>query len=282
MNAIESYFAQADVNLAQALANSTSPFTIEVRFLGGLTENQKNAFKAAADRWSSVIVGDLPTIKVDGENIDDVLILAEGSDIDGSGGILGQAGPTHLRPANAGVAAFLPAKGRMTFDKADLENMEKNGSLTHVITHEMGHVLGIGTIWTKKGLLKGAGTTNPTFTGALAMFEYGQLKGTGPAPVPVENQHGPGTQDSHWREPIFRNELMTGFIDMGNNPLSRVTVGSLKDMGYVVDMNAAEAYTLPNLLQLAESGELIAAEDSLELGTMLSIIPTVLPEDSLQ
>ncbi|MGM9509881.1 leishmanolysin-related zinc metalloendopeptidase [Larkinella sp. GY13] len=279
---IESYFAKADVNLAQALANSTSPFTIEVRFLGGLTENQKNAFKAAADRWSSVIVGDLPTIKVDGENIDDVLILAEGSDIDGSGGILGQAGPTHLRPANAGVAAFLPAKGRMTFDKADLENMENNGSLTHVITHEMGHVLGIGTIWTRKGLLKGAGTTNPTFTGTLAMFEYGQLKGTGPAPVPVENQHGPGTQDSHWREPIFRNELMTGFIDMGNNPLSRVTVGSLKDMGYVVDMNAAEAYTLPNLLQLAESGELISAEDSLELGTMLSIIPTVLPEDSLQ
>jgi hypothetical protein len=123
-----------------------------------------------------------------------------------------------------------------------------------VITHEMGHVIGIGTVWTQKGKLVGANTSNPRFTGTNAKKEYGVLKGTGPAAVPVENIGGAGTKNSHWRESVFRNELMSGFIAAPNNPLSRMTVASLKDLGYVVNLKAAEPYALPNLLHLAESG----------------------------
>src|ERR1041385_4500317 len=157
-------------------ARAPSPFPITIRFLGGLTAKQKAAFKSAADRWSRVIIGDLPSVMVDGEVIDDIVILAQGMAIDGPGTILGQAGPTRLRPASAGAAAFIPAKGKMAFDTADLKQMEKDGTLGDVITHEMGHVLGIGTIWTNKGLLHGAGTSNPTFTGAAAKAEFGKLK----------------------------------------------------------------------------------------------------------
>lgn len=107
----DSYQAVADEKLAKELFNTTSPFTIDVRFLGGLTETQKDAFKAAADRWSRVIIGDLPSVMVEGEVIDDVLILAQGVDIDGVGKVLGQAGPTRLRPVNAGQHAFIPARG---------------------------------------------------------------------------------------------------------------------------------------------------------------------------
>jgi hypothetical protein len=53
--------------------------------------------------------------------------------------------------------------------------------------------------------------------------------------VPVENTGGPGTRGSHWRESVFGNELMTGFIDAGSNPLSAVTAASLRDEGYLVD-----------------------------------------------
>ena len=112
---VEVYIAQAKASIAAELAPAAvavSPFMIEVRFLGGLTPKQKNAFKSAADRWSRVIVGDLPSVKVDNEVIDDVVILAQGSPIDGVGRILGQAGPTHLRPQSAGVAAFLPPRAR--------------------------------------------------------------------------------------------------------------------------------------------------------------------------
>jgi hypothetical protein len=282
----ETYRARAKALVAPGLAAGpepdVSPFTIEVRFIGGLTETQKNAFKAAADRWSTVIVGDLPPVMVDGEVIDDVLILAQGEDIDGPGSILGQAGPTHLRPAAAGTAAFLPVKGEMSFDSADLLNMEADGTLNDVITHEMGHVLGIGTVWKRKRLLRGAGTSNPTFIGTTAKVEFGILKGTGPAAVPVENTGGPGTADGHWRETVFRNELMSGFIAAPGNPLSRVTVASLQDMGYVVNLDAAEPYELPDLMGLAEAGELIAHAAPINKGIMLPHIPMVLPDDSLQ
>ncbi len=280
-NTIETYVARADEKIASALANTTSPFTIEVRFLGGLTASQKAAFRRAADRWSRVIIGDLPSVMVDGEVIDDIVILAQGMAIDGPGQILGQAGPTRLRPASAGAAAFLPAKGKMAFDTADLQQMQQNGTLNDVITHEMGHVLGIGTVWNAKGLLQGSGTSNPTFTGQNAMREYGVLRGDGPTPVPVENTGGPGTANSHWRETVFRNELMTGFVGAAGNPLSRMTVASLQDLGYTVDLNAAEPYSLPNHLLLAEAG-LLHAEGALDAGTMLPNIPLVLPDDSLQ
>ena len=198
-------------------------------FFGGLTTAQKNAFKAAADRWSKVIVGDLPDVVIGGQVIDDVLIEASGVPIDGPGGILGQAGPTHLRPAGTGATSLIPAKGRMQFDTADLAAMQSNGTLNDVITHEMGHVLGVGTIWNMKGLLNGTSGSNPTFTGTNAKKEYGVLKGTGPKAVPVENTGGPGTRNSHWRDAVFVNELMTGFVNSAPNPMSRVTVASLKE-----------------------------------------------------
>jgi hypothetical protein len=267
----ETYRARSGAAVAEAvagLAAEPTPYTIEVRFLGGLTQRQKDAFKAAADRWSRMIVGDLPSVIVDGETIDDLLILAQGADIDGPGRILGQAGPTRLRPRNAGAAAFLPAKGEMTFDSADLAQMEAAGTLNDVITHEMGHVIGIGTVWTQKHLLKGAGTTNPTFTGKTAEQEYGALRGNGPMPVPVENTGGPGT-------------AMTGFVGQAGNPLSRMTAASLQDLGYKVDLAAAEPYTLPNHLELAERGLLVAGVAHEGEGIVLPKIPIVLPEDSL-
>jgi hypothetical protein len=274
----EIYVARADAQRARA-AKATAPFTITVVFMGGLTTAQKNAFKAAANRWSKVIVGDLPNVIVSNQMIDDVLIEASGVAIDGPGGILGQAGPTHLRPATAGASAFIPAKGRMQFDTADLASMQANGTLNDVITHEMGHVLGIGTIWTNKGLLTGANGNNPRFTGTNAKKEYGTLKGSGPTAVPVENTGGPGTRNSHWRETVFRGELMTGFVSGPPNPMSRLTVASLKDLGYVVDLAKAEPYALPNLLELAEGGLLVAARahDALVLPT----VPMILPEESV-
>ncbi|HEV8648110.1 MAG TPA: leishmanolysin-related zinc metalloendopeptidase [Actinomycetes bacterium] len=283
MATYETYQARADAGRAQALAATTSPFTIEVRFLGGLNAAQQAAFTAAADRWTRVIVGDLPSVLVDGEVIDDVVINAQGVDIDGPGRILGQAGPTHIRPASAGAAAFLTAKGIMSFDIADLAKMEANGTLNDVITHEMGHVLGIGTLWERKALLKRAGTSNPTFAGPGAMEEYRVLRhAQRRRRVPVENTGGPGTADGHWRETVFRSELMSGFIAAPGNPLSRMTTASLGDLGYQVDLDAAEPYALPDLLALAEAGELVAHAAPTDDGVVLPVIPMVLPPDSLE
>ncbi len=239
-------------SLAITTEKVPSAFTIQVAFTGGLTSGQQAVFQAAADRWQEIIVGNLPSVDVGPPYgvIDDVVIEASGISIDGVSGILGQAGPTMVRNGS-----FLPARGIMQFDTADLANMEANGSLFGVIFHEMWHVLGGGTIWSSLGLLQGAGTNNPIFLGPKAMEEFAKLSSaSSPTPVPVANTGGGGTRDAHWREAVFGNELLTGFIDSGFNPISAMSIASMKDLGYEVDMNAADPYQLPSNLQLAMLG----------------------------
>ena len=217
------------------------PFRIHVRFMGGLTPSQEAIFQEAADRWSEVIVGNLPAFDTDIGRVDDLVIDALGIAIDGPGGILGQAGPTRVRPGS-----LLPARGIMQFDSADIQQLENSGELIDVIIHEMGHVLGIGTLWTSLGLLQGSGTDEPQLTGMNSMREYSTLIGaSNPTPVPVENMGGEGTREGHWRESVFDTELMTGFDDPGRNALSRLTVASLQDIGYQVNYEVADIYFLP-------------------------------------
>jgi hypothetical protein len=217
---------------------STGGFQITLN-MTGLTTSEQAIFQQAAARWAQVITGDLPNATYRGQTVDDMLISASATSIDGVGGILGQSGPDAFR-----AGTDLPYHGVMQFDSADMASMEQSGLLLSVILHEMGHVLGIGTIWEDKGLLSGAGTSNPIFTGANATAQYNQIFGTNARGVPVEATGGSGTADSHWRETVFTNELMTGWAGPGTNlPLSRVTIGSLADLGYTVNYAAADAYT---------------------------------------
>jgi hypothetical protein len=115
------------------------------------------------------------------------------------------------------------------------------------------------------------------------MDEYQALRAGGRRKrVPVENTGGPGTADGHWRETVFRNELMSGFISAAGNPLSRLTAASLGDMGYKVDLAAAEPYVLPNLTELAEEGTLVPHTAPIDAGMVIPVIPITLPADSIQ
>lgn len=214
-------------------------FSIQLR-MTGLTASQQAIFQQAADRWAQIIIGDLPNATYNGVAVDDLLIDASATTIDGAGGILGQAGPDRFRTGSS-----IPYHGSMEFDTADLANLQAGGGLIYTVMHEMGHVLGIGTIWSTRGLLSGAGTSNPLFTGAQARAQYNAIFGTNAAGVPVENTGGSGTRDAHWRESTFGNELMTGWLNNGVNPMSRVTIASLADLGYQVDITKADSYTRP-------------------------------------
>ncbi|WP_405423028.1 leishmanolysin-related zinc metalloendopeptidase [Streptomyces erythrochromogenes] len=278
--AFESYKAVASATRAADLAETTSPFQIEVRFVGGLTNNQKDVFAEAAERWARVIVGDLETAIIRDFSgdviIDDILIDAEGVFLDGLLGVLGEAGPRIFRPQTALAGAGLPAKAIMRFDKADLGQMEDDGSLLDVITHEMGHCLGSGTVWSAFGLLKDFPGPNPTFVGPGAMAEFGALMGAGPPqPVPVANVGGPGSAGSHWRERVFRTELMTPTIAAAGNPLSRLTAASLGDIGYEVDLDGAEPYELPDLMAVEAAGE----EPETLRGIVLPTVPSSIPSE---
>lgn len=218
---------------------TASGFNIEMNATG-LTATQQAVFNSAIARWQQIIVGDLPNVTYRGRVIDDLAIDVSASNIDGAGGVLGQATADRFRSGSQ-----LPYHGVVQFDSADLAQMEADGTLFSVVLHEIGHVLGIGTLWESLGLLSGAGTSNPIFTGAQATAEYNALTGGNARGVPVESSGGSGTADSHWRDSIFANEIMTGYIGPGRTlPLSRVTVASLADLGYQVNISAADAYRL--------------------------------------
>ncbi len=229
-------------------------YHLELRFLTSATDGQLAAFTGAVARIEEVVVGALTPVNVTGAScrgtpvsgtVENLLILVQLEYIDGPFGVLGSAGPC------IGRLGGLPAVGSMRFDTADLEWLEEDGELGSTILHEMLHVLGVG-IWDAP-LLQGEGGTNPLFTGPAALeaaigFNGAPESWTG---VPVENCVGPrpstcgaGTRDAHWREPVFTNELMTGWLSGSSQPLSRTTIASLADLGYVVDLDAADPFDL--------------------------------------
>ncbi|HYO25409.1 MAG TPA: SdrD B-like domain-containing protein, partial [Lacipirellulaceae bacterium] len=227
-----------------------SNFDIRIVFPDNtLTQEQKDVFTQAAARWEQIIIGDLPAVNLPGFGlVDDLVIEASAPEIDGPGKVLGQAGPRFIRNGS-----FLPISGEMQFDIDDVEELIEEGQFDEVILHEMGHVLGIGTIWDLLDLLEGDGTPNPSFTGTRATAEYNAIFGANAAGVPVEgNQGGSGTLYAHWDEEALDNELMTGFLNPNQfNPLSRITAASMADLGYQVYLNAADSYSEPSLALLA-------------------------------
>ncbi|MDE0072839.1 MAG: Ig-like domain-containing protein [Gammaproteobacteria bacterium] len=233
-----------------------------------LTASQRAAFEEAERFWESAITGNLTRTSplsrsslvncltanqmsgdVPGDRVvDDLLIYVEIKEIDGRSGIFGGAGPCQLREDNS-----LPAVGVMFFDIADLDSMEANEQLEETIVHEMAHVIGFGTLWSHLGLLQDSAradrNANTHFTGAAAKAAFDEIRGnnyTDSDLVPVQHQGGKGVWNGHWRELVFRSELMTPFPDRGPNPMSVVSLASFVDIGYPeVDYSVADEYVLP-------------------------------------
>ncbi|MDT7830549.1 leishmanolysin-related zinc metalloendopeptidase [Pricia sp. S334] len=230
-------------------------FNITLSYLLPPTPRQQEVFEAAAARWERIIIKDEPSFTgtlpsafegfpplVDEGTVDDIIIEVALAPIDGPGNILGQAGPQFVRTDD-----FLTLSGIMFFDVADLDFLEELNLFEEVIVHEMGHVLGIGTLWNVAPFgfdrtLRGGSDDNPYFLGRKANVFWNAEGGT--LELPIEGDFGPGTRFGHWDEEALNNELMTGFLNLGENPLSRITAGSMKDLGYG-SASVGESYDLP-------------------------------------
>jgi hypothetical protein len=255
---------------------AAAAYHIDVRYLTPMTTAQRAAFDNAAAKWETLIFGDVPDSPVNlragacgtntpalSETVDDIVIFASIDSIDGPGSILGQAGPCALRSGSR-----LPLVGAMEFDSADVASLQSAGQLDLVIEHEMGHVLGYGTIWSSLGLLAGSSTSDPSFTGTQALAAFDRIGGagyTGGAKVPVENCCGAGTRNAHWRESVLGNELMTGFLNGGANPLSVLTTASMGDLGYEVNYAGSDPFSLSLALQAQPGPVLNLGNDILSL-----------------
>jgi hypothetical protein len=232
-----------------------------------ITDEVRSSFKKAAGMWNSALRNDLGS--TDLEDINDgcrfvlpdkvkgIRIGVRIRSIDGQGGTLGSAGPCAIQRVDGKVRA---RAGVMTFDTADLIDA---GSFQAVAAHEMGHVLGIGTLWADNDLIN----NNYQYVGDNGISGYEGIGGNGR--VPVENQGGRGTINSHWRESVFNDELMTGYVEGSGrpNPLSSMTLKSMRDLGYTVNVRKANDYIIPsqrNNIQ-SQDDESIAGQNKLDL-----------------
>lgn len=243
----------------RAVAHGPDSYDITPMYVSDVPPEIQPHLDAAIDLWESALQGDLGAVSLadlptsgcggfiqeaDGTAADDILIMVNIDSIDGPGDVLGQAGPCLIRNSNT-----LPVLGILTLDSGDLLPLVDTETLTDIIAHEIGHVLGFGSIWDIFDLTENAGTDSTRYVGEQAVAEYHALGGSGP--IPLEADGGQGTVDSHWDETALNTELMTGFIEsIGTaNPLSRISIASFADLGYEVDLDAADAFSLPASLR---------------------------------
>ena len=234
------------------------------------TASQKAIFRAAADKWESVITEGLDARLISISNmcrngdthdfgswVDDLLIDIRVESIDGAGGVWASAATCTIRSHTSG----LPYTSEVTFDSADINRLS-SGNLRILALHEMGHALGFGALdaW-DDSLVNSAydyHRENPTsttlpdthFLGTAAVSAFNEIADsyTG-GKVPVENDtqsYSSGSWDSHWRESVFRTEVMDSVVSSTAEKLSKVTIAALADLGYSVDYSQAESYTLPS------------------------------------
>ena len=224
-------------------------FEIDLVYLDAFNSEQKGMIQYAASRYEEIIIEDLPdyeftqdwsgtcgnqTIVIHkGERIDDLRIYVafppEGSPYRGSGM------PRIVRDNG------LPLVGCMTFMEEALRNKRLRLPL-----HEITHVLGFTKyVWTPKNLLQGFPDDDPHFTGEKAIAAFNTAGGqdyTG-AKVPVSKFLSDGRLDgSHWDFSVIA-DVMGARSGLDNNyetRLSTITLASLADLGYKVDMSLAD------------------------------------------
>lgn len=259
--------ASAQLGTTLATANFTASIESQydpiVRFFGPAPSSEIVAsFTAATDRLHALVIGDIPDITLTSfdasrcgvpgemlnEVVDDVLIYATVTAIDGPGRILGSAGPCVIRSNGK-----LTVLGVMRFDVDDLNNLASSGRLEPVILHEMLHIAGVGSLWRTLNLVDFLGSLDPRYVGTGATASCNAANGLavcGPS-VPIENVGGGGTVEVHWREATFDAELMTGFAEAAGveMPLSAITASSLQDYGYTVNLLDADPFRLPTEAQ---------------------------------
>ena len=261
-------WAYASVDGGTATGSGSLGFDISLDFVNPPTAGQAAAFNAAEAIWESVIDG-----YVENPGITAVEIEVNLTAIDGPGMILGSAGPTFIRAESAVADFFYASEGIMRFDTDDLAGLESTGRLDDVILHEMGHVLGIGTLWDltsfgsnfQQVYVDGTGA----YTGAGGIAAYQAEYDPAATFIPVELDGGPGSANGHWNEasdwPVddenvigfdtdpgdggpaptvidptslnfgrsLDSEIMTGRLSF-NSYLSETTRQSFADIGYVI------------------------------------------------
>lgn len=227
---------------------SSAQVVIDINFLdvgnggrgeSGYTEEQAVRIEGIASQWEERLID-----YIDKTNSPSAITIDFSAvEIDGEGSVLGQANVTStVQTGNFTVTET----GFAEFDIDDFAVLS-DAQFDSVVEHEIGHVLGIGTLWNDNNVyINGTGQ----YTGEAALAAYQRDVDPDATFVPVfANNNRPGSDDGHWDEDpsIFitnnevsyfgeslEDEIMTPFLT-GSGYVSDFTLGSFQDLGYIVN-----------------------------------------------
>ena len=239
-------------------APDSTGFHIDIVFTGEMSLDEQVRIRRAAARWGQIVVADVPDVPGPAgpvscgaaevslhATVDDLLVFARPRLVVGG---KAAAAVCAIREGSA-----LPFLAYMVFAPV-LSAIEGLDSFESIAAHELAHTLGFGTVWEEKGLLH-ADEGALQFTGQLATAAYDDAGGTNYTVPKVPVHPGDG---GHWYWPI-EGELMSGYTY--GTALSAITIQSIADLGYEVDVSKADPYQLPK----ARSGPLaVAGRDGLD------------------
>lgn len=213
-------------------------YQIQIEYASEVTDSERSAVRQAVDRWEAAITGDLPAL-ADGvsdcfgdlqsdEPIDDLLVFVEVTEVPFG---VADGGPCVIREGSG-----LPAAGRVRFSPGSLAGN------VDLAAHEIGHALGF--LGDSELVERGRHRYNHAFTGPGAVAAFDSVGGADyPAPkVPIAPN-----STAHWDPEILGSETMTSgsSSETSRAVISAVTIRSLEDIGYEVDVTAADDYVLP-------------------------------------
>jgi len=246
-------------NLSEPLFNKSS--------FNGVPEPYLSYFNAAADRWSNFIKFNSTVhsfIKNNDSSFNGIYLMplvSQNSMI--PDGLTLFNDPNESTIAYCGVYYYydlVTNQDSVKFNAASMylginqyyANIYSQQDWEDILTHELGHALGIGVFWHPSLASDGAVPPSGHFLDGNSYLNckdaYRSITNNGQnyTKIPLEDVGGDGTAGGHWENsfrstsypdggglsyPGFQNELMIGYI-ASNLKISRLSIGALVDFGY--------------------------------------------------